>query len=52
MDLQITDEQQLIVGNIRRFIEEEIIPLEQEELDQDAFELRPHHRERLQTIVK
>ena len=52
MDLQITDEQQLIIANIRRFIEEEIIPLELEELDQDAFELPPHHRERLEGIVK
>ena len=52
MDLQFTDEQELITANIRRFVQQEIIPLEREELDQDAWELPPHHHERLTNIVK
>ena len=40
MDLQPTEQQQLIVDQIRRFVREEIVPLE-ETLDPDASELPP-----------
>ena len=38
VDFKITDEQQLIIDNVRRLIRDEIRPLE-EELDPDAFSL-------------
>ena len=38
MDFEPTDEQRLIVGTVRRFVREEIVPLEAE-LDPDASEL-------------
>ena len=46
MDLQLSEEQELIVGNVRRFVREEILPLEHK-LDPDADELWPEDRERL-----
>ena len=38
MDLNLTEEQDMIVGMVRRFVREEIIPLELN-LDPDADEL-------------
>ena len=40
MDLALTDEQRIIVDMVRRFVREEILPLEQN-LDPDASELDP-----------
>jgi acyl-CoA dehydrogenase len=46
MDLALTEEQQLVVANVRRFVREEILPLEQG-LDPDADELEASDRDRL-----
>ena len=46
MDLQLTEEQRLLVEQVRRFVAEEIVPLEAH-LDPDASELEPADRERL-----
>ena len=46
MDLNVTEEQDMIVGMVRRFVREEIIPLELD-LDPDAEELKPEDRARL-----
>ena len=46
MDLQLTQEQDLIVGMVRRFVREEIVPLELD-LDPDADRLAEADRERL-----
>ena len=46
MDLNLTEEQDMIVGMVRRFVREEIIPLEMD-LDPDADELKPEDHERL-----
>ena len=51
MDLRPTDEQRLIVDQVRRFVREEIVPLEAH-LDPDASELPKEHRERLTEKVK
>lgn len=51
MDLRMTDEQRLIVETIRRFVNEQIIPLEGE-LDPDAEELPEEDYQRLSTMVK
>ncbi len=51
MDFELTDEQQLIIDNVRRFIREEIRPLEPD-LDPDAYRLRPEDDERLRGMVK
>ncbi|MFN8558850.1 MAG: acyl-CoA dehydrogenase family protein [Dehalococcoidia bacterium] len=51
MDLQLTDEQKLIVQTVRRFVHEEILPLEAD-LDPDAGELPDHDYERLVAKVK
>ena len=51
MDLQPTEQQQLIIDQIRRFVREEIIPLE-ETLDPDASELPPEDFERLRAKVQ
>lgn len=51
MDLQLSDEQRLIVDQVRRFVREEIVPLEAE-LDPDASELQPADHERLVGMVK
>ena len=40
MDLNLTEEQSLIVAMVRRFVREEILPLELD-LDPDADELDP-----------
>jgi acyl-CoA dehydrogenase len=41
----------MIVANVRRFMREEIVPLEAE-IDPDAYELPRHHEERLSNMVK
>lgn len=46
MDLNLTPEQELIIGMVRRFVREEIVPLEQN-LDPDADELEESDRLRL-----
>lgn len=46
MDLQLNDEQRLIIKQVRRFVREEIEPLEAD-LDPDASELKPADHERL-----
>jgi acyl-CoA dehydrogenase len=51
MDLQQTDEQRMIVEMVRRFVRDEIVPLEAE-LDPDADVLPPEHQERLVGMVK
>lgn len=51
MDLQLTEEQKLLVEQVRRFVAEEIVPLEAH-LDPDASELEPADRERLVEKVR
>ena len=51
VDFKITDEQQLIIDNVRRLIRDEIRPLE-EELDPDAFSLPESEKDRLVGMVK
>lgn len=46
MDLSLTEEQELVVATVRRFVREEILPLELS-LDADADELDPADRDRL-----
>ena len=51
MDLTLTDEQRLLIDTVRRFVAEEIVPLE-DKLDPDASELEPEDRERLTAMTK
>jgi alkylation response protein AidB-like acyl-CoA dehydrogenase len=51
MDLALTEEQQLIVDMVRRFVREEIVPLEAK-LDPDADELPEEDFDRLVAMVK
>ncbi len=51
MDLQRSEAQKLIIANVRRFIREEIRPLE-DDLDPDAYSLPDAERERLIAMVK
>jgi alkylation response protein AidB-like acyl-CoA dehydrogenase len=51
VDLELSDEQKLIIDNVRRFIREEIRPLEQD-LDPDAYSLPREERDRLVAMVK
>jgi len=46
VDLALTEEQSLVVGMVRRFVREEILPLELN-LDPDADELEPDDKARL-----
>ncbi len=46
MDLKLTDEQTLIIGMVRKFVREEIVPLEAN-LDPDADTLEPDDYKRL-----
>ena len=46
MDLNLTEEQDMIVGMVRRFVREEVLPLELD-LDPDADELKPEDQDRL-----
>ena len=51
MDLALTEEQRLIVDMVRRFVREEIVPLEAK-LDPDADELPLEEFNRLVEMVK
>ena len=51
MDLELSEEQKLIVATVRRFVREEIVPLEAN-LDPDASELPPDDFARLSAKVK
>ncbi len=51
MDLELSEQQELIVAQIRRFVREEIVPLE-ENLDPDASELAPEDFARLSAKVR
>jgi len=51
MDLELSDEQKLIVAQVRRLVREEILPLEAK-LDPDASELLPEDFARLSAKVK
>lgn len=51
MDLRMSDEQKLIIEQVRRFVREEIVPLEAH-LDPDASELQPEDHARLVAMVK
>jgi len=51
MDLEPSDEQRLIVDTVRRFVRNEIVPLE-DSLDPDASELESADRDRLVATVR
>ncbi len=51
MDLSLTEEQTLLVDMVRRFVRDEIRPLELD-LDPDADELHPEDRERLTAMTR
>ncbi|MGB6837176.1 MAG: acyl-CoA dehydrogenase family protein [Dehalococcoidia bacterium] len=51
MDLKLSDEQKIITQTVRRYIQEEIVPLESE-LDPDAYELPREEFDRLAAKVK
>jgi len=51
MDLALTDEQRMIVDMVRRFVREEIVPLE-DDLDPDADEVSPEQLTKLSGKVK
>src|SRR5438309_138243 len=51
MDLALSEEQKMIVGMVRQFVREEIVPLE-EHLDPDADELLPEDYDRLVAQTK
>ena len=51
MQLQLTEEQAMVVAMVRRFVREEILPLELN-LDPDTDRLEPDDEERLTAIVK
>jgi alkylation response protein AidB-like acyl-CoA dehydrogenase len=51
VDFQLTDEQRMIIDMVRRFVRDEIVPLEAE-LDPDADDLPKEHHDRLVETVK
>src|SRR2546428_1639546 len=51
MQLHLTDEQRMLIHTVRRFVQEEIVPLERE-LDPDAYELPRDQHERLVAMTK
>ena len=51
MDFAMTDEQRLIIEQVRRFVHEEIVPLESY-LDPDESQLDPENYQRLVSKVK
>jgi alkylation response protein AidB-like acyl-CoA dehydrogenase len=51
MDLELSEEQRLITGTVRKFVRDEIVPLEAD-LDPDASELDPADHDRLVAKVK
>ena len=46
MNLELTEEQDMVIGMVRRFVREEILPLEFD-LDADADEISSEDRDRL-----
>ena len=51
MEFHMTEEQRMITGAVRRFVREEVAPLERD-LDPDAVELPPGELDRLKEIVQ
>lgn len=51
MDLHLSDEQKILVNTVRRFVREEIVPLEAE-MDPDGFELPREDHARLVAMTK
>jgi len=51
MDLELSEEQRLIVDTVRRFVRNEVVPLEAD-LDPDTSELEPADHDRLVAQVK
>jgi acyl-CoA dehydrogenase len=51
MDLRLTDEQRIIVQTVRRFVQEQIVPLEAD-MDPDGTELPHAEFERLRAMVR
>jgi len=51
MDLNLTEEQTLVIGMVRRFVREEILPLELD-LDPDAAELPAQEKSRLVELTR
>jgi len=51
MDLTLSDEQRLLINTVRRFVRQEIVPLEAE-MDPDGFELPQADFERLSAMTK
>jgi alkylation response protein AidB-like acyl-CoA dehydrogenase len=51
MDFTLSDEQEMVVETVRRFVRDEIVPLEAE-LDPDAGELDPADSERLVAMTR
>jgi len=51
VDLALTEEQKLIVDNVKRFVREEVVPLEAH-LDPDADEISPQDFERLSKMTQ
>ncbi len=51
MDLSLTPEQELLIATVRRFVREEIVPLEAG-LDPDADQLPPEDHERLVAMTR
>lgn len=51
MDLQLTDEQRIILQTVRRFVQEEVLPLEAE-LDPDATDLPRAEFDRLSAMTR
>jgi alkylation response protein AidB-like acyl-CoA dehydrogenase len=51
MDLQLSDEQRLLAGTVRRFVRDEIVPAEAE-LDPDGYELPDEVHERLVALTR
>ena len=51
MDLELSDEQRMLVGTVRRFVRDEVVPLEGD-LDPDADELPADQAARLVGLVK
>lgn len=51
MDLELSEEQRLIVATVRKFVREEIVPLEAD-LDPDGSELAPADHDRLVAMVQ
>lgn len=51
MELQLTDEQRILIRTVRRFVREQVVPVEAE-LDPDGFELQPAEHARLVAMTR